>query len=45
VMALCDRIIVMYKGEIMGDVDAKEVDVNQIGELMLGHREAQEATT
>jgi ABC-type uncharacterized transport system ATPase subunit len=45
VMALCDRIIVMYKGEIMGDVDAKEVDVNQIGELMLGHREALEATT
>jgi ABC-type uncharacterized transport system ATPase subunit len=45
VMALCDRIIVMYKGEIMGDVEAKEVDVNQIGELMLGHREAQEAMT
>jgi ABC-type uncharacterized transport system ATPase subunit len=44
VLALSDRIIVMFKGEIMGDLDAKIIDINQIGELMLGHREAQEVT-
>jgi ABC-type uncharacterized transport system ATPase subunit len=41
VMALSDRIIVMYKGEIMGELEAESADVNLIGELMLGHREAQ----
>jgi simple sugar transport system ATP-binding protein len=40
VMALSDRIVVMYKGEIMGEVDAEKAEVNLIGELMLGHREA-----
>lgn len=40
VMALSDRIVVMYKGEIMGELAAEEADVNLIGELMLGHREA-----
>jgi simple sugar transport system ATP-binding protein len=40
VMSLSDRIIVMYKGEIMGELDAESADVNLIGELMLGHREA-----
>lgn len=40
VLSLSDRIIVMYKGEIMGEVDAETADVNLIGELMLGHREA-----
>ncbi len=44
VLALSDRIIVMFKGEIMGDMDAEKVDINLIGELMLGHREAQEET-
>ena len=44
VMALSDRIIVMFKGEIMGDLQAEKVDINLIGELMLGHREALEAT-
>jgi simple sugar transport system ATP-binding protein len=39
VMALSDRIIVMYKGEIMGELEAESADVNLIGELMLGHRE------
>jgi simple sugar transport system ATP-binding protein len=42
VMALSDRIIVMFKGEIMGDLIAEDADVNHIGELMLGHREAAE---
>jgi len=44
VMALSDRIIVMYKGEIMGELDAESADVNLIGELMLGHREALRAS-
>lgn len=40
VMALSDRVIVMYKGEIMGELKAESANVNLIGELMLGHREA-----
>jgi len=43
VMALSDRIIVMYKGEVMGELEAEGADVNTIGELMLGHREVLEA--
>ncbi len=43
VMALSDRIIVMYKGEIMGELEAEGADVNTIGELMLGHREVLES--
>lgn len=39
VMALSDRIVVMFKGEIMGELDAETADVSLIGELMLGHRE------
>ena len=38
VLAISDRIIVMYKGEIMGEVDGDSADVNMIGEWMLGHR-------
>ena len=38
VMALSDRIIVMFKGQIMGELDAETADVDLIGELMLGHR-------
>jgi simple sugar transport system ATP-binding protein len=44
VLALSDRIIVMFKGEIMGDLIAENVDINLIGELMLGHRQTQEVT-
>lgn len=40
VLALSDRIVVMFKGDIMGEVDSKDADVNYIGELMLGHKEA-----
>jgi simple sugar transport system ATP-binding protein len=39
VLALSDRIIVMFKGEIMGEIDAEDADVQIIGELMLGHKE------
>jgi simple sugar transport system ATP-binding protein len=40
VLALSDRIIVMFKGEIMGELDAEDADVQTIGELMLGHKES-----
>lgn len=36
IMSLSDRIAVMYDGEIMGIVDAKNVDVNEIGMMMAG---------
>jgi ABC-type uncharacterized transport system ATPase subunit len=39
VLALSDRIVVMFKGDIMGEVESKDADVNYIGELMLGHKE------
>jgi ABC-type uncharacterized transport system ATPase subunit len=38
VMALSDRIVVMFGGEIMGELDAETAEVYEIGELMLGHR-------
>ena len=36
VLALCDRVMVLYKGESMGVVPGDEADVNVIGEMMLG---------
>jgi general nucleoside transport system ATP-binding protein len=36
VLALADRILVMYEGEIVGEVAASEADVEQIGLLMAG---------
>lgn len=36
VMALSDRIIVMFQGEIMGDIDGDAADVQTIGQMMLG---------
>jgi simple sugar transport system ATP-binding protein len=36
IMALSDRIAVMYDGEITGIVDAKNVDMNEIGLMMAG---------
>lgn len=38
VMALSDRIVVMYKGQIMGDVDGETASVGLIGEMMLGRK-------
>ena len=35
-MALSDRIAVIYEGEIMGVVDAAEADVDEIGLMMTG---------
>ena len=36
VMALSDRIIVLFSGEIMGDLDGETADQNVIGQMMLG---------
>lgn len=36
IMALADRIAVMYKGKIVGIVDAKQADREQLGLLMAG---------
>ena len=36
ILALSDRIAVMYEGRIMGVVEASEVDVNEIGLMMAG---------
>lgn len=37
VMSLSDRIIVLFRGEMMGDVDGDEAEVSTIGQMMLGH--------
>ena len=36
IMSLSDRIAVMYDGEIMGIMDAKDADMNEIGMMMAG---------
>lgn len=36
VMTLSDRIIVLFRGEIMGDLDGETADVSTIGQMMLG---------
>ena len=38
ILALSDRIAVMYEGEIMGTVEADGVDVKDIGLMMAGQR-------
>ncbi len=35
-MALCDRILVIYRGRIVGDMPAAETDMGRIGQLMGG---------
>jgi simple sugar transport system ATP-binding protein len=35
--ALCDRILVMYEGSIVGEVDAGGFDAERIGLMMAGH--------
>lgn len=37
VMSLSDRIIVLFRGEMMGDVDGDGAEVSTIGQMMLGH--------
>lgn len=36
VMSLSDRIIVLFRGEVMGEVDGDGADVSTIGQMMLG---------
>lgn len=38
IMAVSDRIIVLYNGEIMGDLDGNTADQNVIGQMMLGQK-------
>ena len=38
IMAVADRIIVHYSGQIMGDLDGETADQNVIGQMMLGQK-------
>ncbi len=42
VLAVSDRILVFFRGEIMGELNAEAADVTLIGEMMLGHRKRAE---
>ncbi|HWJ73624.1 MAG TPA: ABC transporter ATP-binding protein [Kaistia sp.] len=36
IFSLCDRILVIYRGRIVGDFDSRTVDVEEVGRLMGG---------
>jgi len=36
-LGLCDRLMVIHDGELMGIVDPQEVTKEDVGLLMLGH--------
>ena len=42
VMSLSDRILVMYEGEIVGELDPKQTNVQELGLYMAGARRDQE---
>jgi ABC-type uncharacterized transport system ATPase subunit len=42
VLAVSDRIVVFFRGEIIGELNAEAADVTLIGEMMLGHRKRAE---
>ncbi len=42
ILALADRIAVIYEGEILGEFDAREADVEEIGLLMAGGHDPRE---
>ena len=42
IFQLSDRIGVIYEGEILGEMDRKDADIETIGMLMAGHRGARE---
>ena len=45
VMSLSDRILVMYEGEIVGELDPRETDIKELGLYMAGaKRKGEEAT-
>jgi simple sugar transport system ATP-binding protein len=37
-LALSDRLVVMYEGELVGEFDAATADVEEVGALMAGLR-------
>jgi len=39
ILSLSDRILVMFNGEMMGEISAEEADERKIGLLMAGIRE------
>lgn len=39
IMALCDRIVVLFEGQIMGEVAGEKINVDDIGLMMLGVRQ------
>jgi simple sugar transport system ATP-binding protein len=46
IRALADRILVVYEGEVVGELDGATADVEEIGYLMAGgHRERAEAAS
>lgn len=38
VLALSDRVMVLFKGEIMGEVDPEDCSLQDIGQMMMGRR-------
>ena len=38
-LGLCDRIAVLHSGKLMDIVDAKSITKEELGLLMMGHRE------
>ncbi len=45
ILSLSDRIAVIYEGRIVGQMDANQADVNQIGLLMAGQGQLQDRQT
>lgn len=43
IMSLSDRVIVMHKGRISGEIDPKSVDMMRVGLLMAGIQQGEEA--
>ncbi|MCW6510605.1 ABC transporter ATP-binding protein [Lichenifustis flavocetrariae] len=44
-MSLCDRLLVIYRGRIVGDIAAADADVEEIGRLMGGSNTDDQAPT
>jgi simple sugar transport system ATP-binding protein len=38
ILDISDRILVMFEGEIIAEMNAKDADINTLGRYMLGHR-------
>jgi simple sugar transport system ATP-binding protein len=38
-LQIADRILVIYEGEIMGEMPIEEADIDQIGLMMAGERQ------